>query len=78
MFCQEIKLKNEIINEFHADCVEMEGAAIAQVCTLCDIPFIVIRSISDKPNGRNHIDIEKFTKMASKRCADLVIKGENA
>ena len=56
----------------------MEGAAIAQVCTLNKVPFIVIRSISDKPNGRNHIDIEKFTKMASKRCADLVIKGENA
>ena len=32
VFCQEIKLKNEIINEFHADCVEMEGASIAAVC----------------------------------------------
>lgn len=72
VFCQEIKLKNEIINEFHADCVEMEGAAIAQVCTLCDIPFIVIRSISDKPNGHNNIDFEKYVVSSSKRFSKLI------
>ena len=78
IFCNQVSMKEKIRTKFNADCVEMEGAAIAQVCTLNKVPFIVIRSISDKPNGRNHIDIEKFTKMASKRCADLVIKGENA
>lgn len=78
IFCNQVEMKDKIRSKFGADCVEMEGAAIAQVCTLNKIPFIVIRSISDKPNGRNHIDMEHFTQMASKRAADLVIKGENA
>ena len=74
IFCNQVAMKEKIRSKFGADCVEMEGAAIAQVATLNKIPFIVIRSISDKPNGRNHIDIEKFINMASQRCADLVIE----
>lgn len=74
IFCNQVAMKEKIRSKFGADCVEMEGAAIAQVAILNKIPFIVIRSISDKPNGRNHIDIEKFINMASKRCADLVIE----
>lgn len=72
IFCNQEKMKCKIRSKFQADCVEMEGAAIAQICTLNKVPFIVIRSISDKPNGKNHIDIERFTKMASERCADLI------
>lgn len=72
VFCQEISLKDEIVNEFNADCVEMEGAAIAQVCTLCNVPFIVIRSISDKPNGHNNIDFEKYVVSSSKRFSKLI------
>lgn len=72
VFCQEIKLKNEIINEFHADCVEMEGAAIAQVCKLCNIPFIAIRSISDKPNGNNSVDFEKYVVSSSKKFSKII------
>ena len=60
IFVQDISVKNKIEEEFHADCVEMEGAAIAQVCTLDKIPFIVIRGISDKPNGNNGIDFKKY------------------
>lgn len=72
IFCQEISLKDEIIKEFGADGVEMEGAAIAQVCTLCNIPFIVIRSISDKANGNNNIDFEKYVISSSKRYQKLI------
>ena len=46
IFCTEIKMKEKIRNKFEADAIEMEGAAIAQVCYLDKIPFIVIRSIS--------------------------------
>ena len=72
VFCQETSLKNEIIKEFNADCVEMEGAAIAQVCILSNIPFIVIRSISDKPNGHNNIDFEKYVVSSSKKFSKLI------
>lgn len=72
VFCQEISLKDAIIKEFKADCVEMEGAAIAQVCTLSNIPFIVIRSISDKPNGHNNIDFEKYVVSSSQKFSKLI------
>lgn len=74
IFCTDEFMKEKIKNKFGADCVEMEGAAIAQVCMLNQVPFIVIRSISDKPNGNNQMDYNEFVDMAAKRVADLVAK----
>ena len=53
-------------------CTEMEGAAIAQICILNNIPFLVIRSISDIPNGKNQIDFNEYLKLASKNCAEFI------
>ena len=50
----------------------MEGAAIAQVCYLDKVPFIVIRSISDSPNGKNAMVFDEFLKLASKKCAYIL------
>ena len=72
IFCTDVEMKNKIYSKFDADCVEMEGAAVAQVCYLDKIPFIVIRSISDSPNGKNEIDFDKFVDLASKRCAIIL------
>ena len=72
IFVQDISIKDGIKEEFNADCTEMEGAAIAQVCTLDNIPFIVIRSISDKPNGNNSIDFEKFLELACERYSKFI------
>lgn len=72
IFCTEPKMKEKIRNKFNADAIEMEGAAIAQVCKLDNIPFIVIRSISDKPNGNNNITFDQFLEKASKRCAKII------
>ncbi len=72
IFCTDVKMKEEIRKEFNADCVEMEGAAIAQVCFLSKVPFIIIRSISDIPNNNNQIDFKNYIKLASKNCAELI------
>ena len=72
IFCTEQKMKDKIRQKFDAEAIEMEGAAIAQVCKLNNIPFIVIRSISDSPNGNNNITFDKFLELASKRCADIL------
>ena len=72
IFCTELKMKEKIRTKFNSDAIEMEGAAIAQVCRLDNIPFLVIRSISDKPNGDNHITFEEFLEKASKRCAKII------
>ena len=74
IFCTNIKMKEKIRNKFEADAIEMEGAAIAQVCKLDDIPFIVIRGISDSPNGNNEITFEQYLEKASKRCAQIIEK----
>ena len=60
--------------ELDALCVEMEGASIAQVAFLNNIPFLVIRSISDVPNGNNNIDFDEFLKEASNTIAEFMLK----
>lgn len=72
IFCTEIPMKDKIYAKFNAQCVEMEGAAVAQVCNLCNKPFMVLRSISDKPNGENTVAFEQFIKPASEKCANLL------
>lgn len=72
VFCTDIKMKEEIKTKFNGDCVEMEGAAIAQTAYLCDIPFVVIRAISDIPNGNNQIDYDQFVEKAAKNCAQFI------
>lgn len=44
----------------------MEGAAIAQICSLNNIPFTVMRVISDLPNGQGAEDYNTFEKKAAK------------
>lgn len=72
IFCTENKMKEKINQKFNADAIEMEGAAIGQVCYLDEIPFIVVRSISDSPNGNNALTFEKYLELASKRCSEII------
>lgn len=72
IFCTDIKMKEKIRTKFNSDCVEMEGASIAQTAYLCNVPFIVIRSISDIPNGNNQIDYDEFVEKAAKNCAKFI------
>ena len=72
IFCTELKMKDKIRDKFSADAIEMEGAAIAQVCKLDNIPFIVVRGISDSPNGNNEVTFEQYLKKASQRCAQII------
>ncbi|WP_332697600.1 5'-methylthioadenosine/adenosylhomocysteine nucleosidase [Halalkalibacter lacteus] len=58
--------------DFDAACVEMEGAAVAQVATLNDIPFVIIRSMSDKANGEASMSFAEFTVLASEQSHLLV------
>lgn len=73
IFCTDINMSNKINNKFNALCVEMEGAAVAQVCYLCKIPFLIIRSISDVPNNENHITFDEFLLDASDKVANYLI-----
>lgn len=66
IFCHDPQMSLSIKKDFSCDCVEMEGAAIAQVCYLSGIPFVALRSISDVVNGINQVDFDEFLKSSSR------------
>jgi adenosylhomocysteine nucleosidase len=55
-------------------CVEMEGAAVAQVCYEYQIPFVVIRTISDSANEDSHVDFVKFINLVASIYSFGVLK----
>lgn len=55
--------------------VEMEGAAVAQVCFELGIPFAVVRTISDNANEDAATDFMRFVKSVASRYAFQLIKG---
>ena len=54
--------------------VEMEGAAVAQVCFELGIPFAVIRTISDNANDEAAVDFLHFIQTVASRYAHEVIE----
>jgi len=71
-FVVDINEKNNIRNIFNALCIEMEGASIAQVCYLDDVPFLVIRSITDKLDGSSKVDFEEFLEYSSQKSVNIL------
>ena len=62
-------LKDKIIAVTGAQCTEMEGAAIAQAAYRNQIPFVIIRAISDKADNSAEMDYPTFERIAAHRCA---------
>lgn len=52
--------------------VEMEAAAIAHVCWLFSIPFIVVRAISDNGDKASAVNFEEFLPLAAKQSSLIV------
>lgn len=73
-FIASKEVKEELIQEFHGDCAEMEGASIAQAASLNKLPFVVVRAISDKADGSAEMDYPAFEKQAAEHCAKMVIE----
>jgi adenosylhomocysteine nucleosidase len=56
-------------------CVDMEGGAIAHVCSRFGIPFLILRALSDVPcKGNNALDFQTFLNRASKNSAELCLR----
>jgi len=73
MFISSKELKDELVNEFDAYCGEMEGAAIAHVCSLNKVPFVIIRAMSDKADGTADVVYEEFVQDAAHNSKDIVL-----
>ena len=72
-FVASSRKNEELIQRFHADAVEMEGAAVAQICYYQSTPSLIIRSISDSADEQATMDIEKFLDIAAKNSNLMVI-----
>ena len=64
--------RDAIISNFGGYCCEMEAGAIGHVCYLNDVPFVVLRAISDKADGSDVEEYEIFERIAALRSADIV------
>ncbi|MEO5659705.1 MAG: 5'-methylthioadenosine/adenosylhomocysteine nucleosidase [Polaromonas sp.] len=54
--------------------VEMEGAAVAQVCMDYGVPFAVMRTISDRADDSAHVDFPGFVEAVASRYAQVIIE----
>ena len=70
-FVSEDSLKAEIVNNFHAYCVEMEGAAIAQAAMLNNMKCVVIRAKSAKADNSAKVDYRTFEAKAIENMSKI-------
>ena len=54
--------------------VEMEGAAVAQVCVDYGMPFAAMRTISDRADATAHVDFAEFIDSVASRYADHIVR----
>lgn len=71
-FVASRELVQSLRNELEGDCTEMEGAAVAQVAYMNGVPFVIIRSMSDKADGSAHVNYREFVQIAAKNSFEIV------
>ncbi|TCM99175.1 adenosylhomocysteine nucleosidase [Paenibacillus sp. BK033] len=62
----------ELYENMQGACAEMEGASVAHVCDLNEVPFVVIRSMSDKADGSAHVNYAEFTVTAANNSYAII------
>lgn len=68
------RLQADLLAHGHtALAVEMEGAAVAQVCFDYGVPFAAIRTISDRADATAHADFTQFVRDVASHYADAVL-----
>jgi adenosylhomocysteine nucleosidase len=58
---------------FRGDCVEMEGAAVAKVCQLNNVPFLIVRAISDSATEEAEGEFKQSLARAAVDAAEIVL-----
>ena len=71
-FISDKQKKDYLVEQFAGYCTEMEGAAIAQACYVNEIPYLVIRAISDKADNSATMDYGEFEAKAIEHTVKLL------
>lgn len=74
IFVEDDVLKEKIIHDYNPYCVEMEGGAIGHVAYINEVPFVVIRSISDNADKNATAKFDEFKNFSADNSATLVLK----
>lgn len=72
-FVADTQRKEWIAQTFNADALEMEGGSVACVCQHCDIPFFILRAISDSADGEAGVDFDTFLASSAQVSARFVL-----
>lgn len=73
-FISDKTKKDWLVDTFAGCCTEMEGAAIAHAAYLNNVPFLIIRAISDKADDSAHMDYPTFEAQAIKHSVKLIME----
>ena len=73
-FVHKREKKLELGKEFEALCVDMESGAVAQVCYLMNVKFLIIRSISDSVTDESSMEYDKFAELAAENSKKILKK----
>ncbi len=60
--------------KYNALACEMEGASLALVCYIYKVPFVVIRTLSDKADGLAHESVSNFMQIAADNSGRIVLE----
>lgn len=71
-FIADSSKKDFLVSQFSGMCTEMEGAAIAQAAYNNQLPFLIIRAISDKADNSAQMDYPTFERQAITHTVRLV------
>ncbi|MCF6207557.1 MAG: 5'-methylthioadenosine/adenosylhomocysteine nucleosidase [Sulfurovum sp.] len=72
-FVADAERKAWIGKTFNADALEMEGASVAVICDALNIPFFVLRAISDSADMDANFDFDAFLESSAKTSADFIL-----
>jgi len=73
-FISDKNKKSWISKQFSGYCTEMEGAAIAQAAYLNEVPFLIVRAISDKADDSAEMAYAEFEKQAIIHSVNLIVE----
>lgn len=73
VFVDNKETKDKIVELCAPDCLEMEGAAIAQLAYMNNKPFLIIRSMSDNADDNAETSYDNFIELAAHNSANIIM-----
>ncbi|MGZ4112259.1 MAG: 5'-methylthioadenosine/adenosylhomocysteine nucleosidase [Tumebacillaceae bacterium] len=73
-FVEDRQRKEALISEYAPACVEMEGSSVGHVAYINNIPFLILRCISDHADEEATISYDNFEKMAGNQSSTILLE----